>query len=461
MTESELLIKIRTALEAGGIEAAKKELANLTKATSGTATAAKEVEQGFGKFARLSNNLRNAMHGNAQAIANLQKEFGALGKGAGMAASLIGSAFVGWKLGEMIEKKWKVGEKFWARVMGLNEFDKTTGSIRERVDKLVESFKELDQQQLDGLLSELDAVDKRMSRFEKKSAVQERFQRESLQIRQEEESAALELQFAGKDKGPEYERRSAELSMRHASETQELENKILAERETIQIEERNNLIQKREAVMLEAKAIKEELQRAKDLALVTGFDKDIENAKQLEERATKKLPEYSKADQEYSSAIEDMNLAIDTTSQERHFGQQRLARVSTTQYQTSLASASADEQRIRAEQEATALAAKQQAEKDAMQAQIDQAKERYRQQQEVAQGARQAADDYNPRGAGKGFAAAKAKDMALDEAAANEQQALDAIGNIVANMTQKMKEMDAQFERALRDFRSTNKAMPI
>lgn len=454
MNESDLLIKIRTALEAGGIDAAKAKIAELTAETEKNKTANVGNAAENQKTIQTLRNLQSAANGNITAIAKLTGETGQLGAALMKAGALAAAFGVGWQAGL------KIGDWVWSKYFNLNDFDKTTGSIRDQMKATIASIKELNDQKMTELLDEFKKLDAAAAKLDKTTTLEQRREQQLLDAQQRTEAAKLDESFAGRERGPEYERQRAELEKRHAEEQQNLKFEQLGKQE-------QNLRQNLEgltAQLQSARKAKDEAEReeklAVDRAVETKTSDDAKAGLAAKARADEARARYAEVEKQYrerQDQVASKQYEIETERMVSRVGGSETR----SRYRGALTSASAEEQRIRADQEATALAQRQRAEQDALVAQRDKQAELVRRAEEEARTAAEAARDFAPRGAGKGFAAAKARDMALDEAARDKEEAVAGLKQILADINAQIKALKATQDAEARDRRSANKAMPV
>ena len=279
--EADILIQIKTAFETGGSEAALKKIGELTSANKGTATSTAEVSSEATKAAKAQNLLRAAMDGN---IGSLIRVISTGGEAAQMFVRLgavYGAAMGGWEAGK------KIGDWMWPKIMKLDEFDKTTGSIRTGINKAIESLKGMNDAKMTDLKNELQGILDTIDTINDDLSEQQDRQQKVLGATHANQQAELEARYAGTEKGAGYTAEKAELDRRQAIEAASLA-------ETQRIQREKDLAESKRLLDAERKQAEQAVSDAKITAMnaagattpegIIAANVAEENAKKAEER---------------------------------------------------------------------------------------------------------------------------------------------------------------------------------
>lgn len=156
---AELLIKIKTALEAGGLDAAKQKLNELTgatvkgsAATAESTVAASKHHAEMNKAAHTLNTVQAAAEGNVGALIKLTGETNSVSGSLAKAIPVVGAFWAGWEGGK------KIGDWLWkVFVSGVKD-------VGESAIKTKDQFKELNAVKLEKLLEQLDKIEQSLQR---------------------------------------------------------------------------------------------------------------------------------------------------------------------------------------------------------------------------------------------------------------------------------------------------------
>lgn len=265
MTDSELLIKIRSALEAGGLDQAKQKLNELTTSTNRTSTAsaaagkeAANLSENLGRLHRASSGLQQLFSGTLTGtITGLRNIFIALGA---TIAGVAAAAFVGWKAGtEVFKELWK------ALVPVTNE----VGSIRDRISQLKAGLDKLNETKLDKLKKEFEKLSEKTDQSMVDLGLEQ--ERESTLTQAEQAAQMANLQNLPEhtpEQKEEKQRRIAKLKEFQGVSTAEMTGRHAAQR------------------MEKLQAAKDEEQKKLDQAAAEAEEKERE-AERLRQRAIK------------------------------------------------------------------------------------------------------------------------------------------------------------------------------
>ena len=208
MNDAELLIRIRTALESGGLDAAKRGLEELTRAQSDSTAASAAGALKDADLAKAKNDLDRAAGAANQSLnamaaimrgdlnAAMQQIIGATGRLDGSFAKLgaAGAGFaIGWKLGTVIDQTLGLSDAF-ARLVNRNaELNGTVRITNEELNKLAAT-------NLDALTKQLDKAQTAADRLARASS--RAFSREegALGAQEEEELARAQALPPGADR---------------------------------------------------------------------------------------------------------------------------------------------------------------------------------------------------------------------------------------------------------------------
>jgi len=458
-SDSEILIQIRTALESGGIDAAKAKIGELTQETEKSTTAGVGNAAQNAKAVQTLNALRGAANGNISSLAKLSGETNALG-GALMKASIATGAFMaGWQAGL------KIGDWMWPKIMKLDEFDKTTLSIRDRAKEAVKGLEELNKVRMEELLKNLDDVNGRLSDIFDKTEGKQKRETRLTQEQQRAEMATFEAGWAGKDKGPQYEREKAALEQRQAEAMSQLQMQQLVERE-------NDIVKAREELNKSLFNAKAEEQKALDAAkkaeakAIGGSDKDIvaaqvaaeaaknatSNRTELESRTAGDFKKYDRQMFDIETERQALGIAGGATS---------------ANYRGAVAGADRSAADAQAQAEKEALRRKLEAEDAAREKEIETARAGRDPLEEAAGAARSMADAYKGSAGLKGrrsrsqVAAADAKDQELEQIAMQSEARLAAYKQTIEALIAADKEKDEATKRLLDEKTSQNVNLPV
>lgn len=210
-TESELLIKIRTALEAGGLDAAKNKLNELTGVTAkgaavtaaSTAESAKNTAEMI-KAGKTLNVVKAASEGNIGAVIKLTAETNALTGSLAKAIPVVGSFWAGWEAGK------KIGDWLWTRIVD------GVKNVGEKAIKTKEELKKLDEVKLSALKAEIESIVNRLERTLKALNDIEDMTKAELAAEAEKNIAAIEADPSKTD--PQKQREIAEIRAKVAKE---------------------------------------------------------------------------------------------------------------------------------------------------------------------------------------------------------------------------------------------------
>jgi hypothetical protein len=159
-SDAEVLLKIRTALESGGLDAARNALADLTAKTGAASAAAAENTAASTQQAAALDNLqrfvmgiRGAMMGSAEGTRMMANALRNIVPAAGGAAAAIGAFAGGWKLGEQLDS-----------ILGISKGVASLANALTKVNlegRLTNAeIAKLGQQKFDGLRAEIAAMTK-------------------------------------------------------------------------------------------------------------------------------------------------------------------------------------------------------------------------------------------------------------------------------------------------------------
>ena len=225
MTESEILIAVKTALESGGLDAASAKITELkTKTEEATAASGAQAlavdklaqkTQAAGQVAQgLMSAAKGSIGGVTQALGGLSRMLGTVGAQAGLVFASFG---VGWKIGSMIR------EKFVEPLLPVPEIAR---SIRDQVREAVAELQKLSQQKLDALKAEMDGVRNAASEAADQISRAHRMARAESEAIVERDVAQVEASMPA---GPERDRRVAAIRQKAAEEEARAEAGRVAE----------------------------------------------------------------------------------------------------------------------------------------------------------------------------------------------------------------------------------------
>ncbi|OGV69037.1 MAG: hypothetical protein A2283_22940 [Lentisphaerae bacterium RIFOXYA12_FULL_48_11] len=236
MSDKELQIKIKTALESGGIDTATRKLKDLVDTTKGAAGAAANHNGESVKAAHALRLVQAASVGNIEALTRLIA--GTEGATASLAKAIpVLSAFwAGFQGGK------KIGDALWSKIFDLENFDTVTGSIRDQTNATIQALKDLNKVKMSELLSELNQIVSGISIIAEKTGLMQDRETAVLSARQGVETSALESRYSGKDKSTgAYERDRAALEKKHSEENLTLKSKQLDEMDRVMNEKEKRL----------------------------------------------------------------------------------------------------------------------------------------------------------------------------------------------------------------------------
>ncbi len=171
MTDTELLIKIKTALESGGLDAAKKALKEVTDQTKeSTAENAKatiesaRVDKISAQLAATLQKIPAALRGSPEAIRSLIGDIGKLSASLAPLAAAGAAALGGWKVGTLIDEMTGLSDKISRMLVpAVENIEGPARRAREQLAKLDEiKFTSLEkqladvQQKFDSLTKDID-----------------------------------------------------------------------------------------------------------------------------------------------------------------------------------------------------------------------------------------------------------------------------------------------------------------
>jgi len=458
-SDSEILIQIRTALESGGIDAAKAKIGELTQETEKNSTAGVGNAAQNAKAVQTLNALRGAANGNISSLAKLSGETNALG-GALMKASIATGAFMaGWQAGL------KIGDWMWPKIMKLDEFDKTTLSIRDRAKEAVKGLEELNKVRMEELLKNLDDVNGRLADIFDKTEGKQKRETRLTQEQQRAEMATFEAGWAGKDKGPEYERQKAALEQRQAEAMSQLQMQQLVERE-------NDIVKAREELNKTMASVKADEQKALDAAKKAeakakgGSDEDIIAAQTTAEAAKQATARRQEMEGKTSGDFKKLDRQMfDIETDRQALG---IAKGATSaQYRGAMAGADRSASDAQAQAEKESLRRKLEAEDAAREKEIEAARSGLDPLQQAAQSAASMADSYKGSAGLKGrpsrsaIAAADARDQELERVKLEAAARVAAHQATIEALIAADKAKDEATKRLLDEKTSQNVNLPV
>lgn len=433
MTEAELLIKIRTALEAGGIDAAKTKIDELTKTVDANKASNTNMAAGNQKAVQGFNHLRAAANGNIGALGGLVAGVGKLGAALTPLLLIVGALKVGWDRGIGIQ------ERLWANIV--DSVDKGTGSLR----KNREEFDKINDVKFDKVSAEVKRLtsdlDKMASVFDK-----------TLQREEALRNAELAKKIADLERtmpeGPERDKAIATARFQ-AEQNQERNRELLAEQEAFAladgVEELKKAIAELESSMAEkegAFSIAQDNLRDRpsagtiDVVKTTRADRDS-----FKEDYDAKMPELQEN-------LRRLNDQLADAQTKREVAQITRA-TSESSYKGTTASIDKREndrqqkEEDKAFQEAQLASAQKQKEEAerAGAARIAELENRLRQAEADAKEKRRAADAYTPTAGARGPAKEKmeARDQALERAAIEGAAIQSSIADTLSQSTEALR----------------------
>lgn len=207
MNETELLIKIKTALEAGGAEAAKRELDSLIGKTNQATGATANQTKGVHDAVRSQQVLEGALRGNWRALGQLSERATGLGGALTKTIPVVGAFMAGWQAG------WKIGEWIASWAVKIDQF-------AAALNRAEVAAAQLNSQKMDALRKELDSVsaaaEKAATEIDKATSQENRLARAKADVGIAKIEATM-------PEGPEREKAIANVRFRTESEIKERE----------------------------------------------------------------------------------------------------------------------------------------------------------------------------------------------------------------------------------------------
>ena len=338
--ESELLIKIRTALESGGLDQAKNKLKELTEATKDVAGATGKHDAEAAKAAHTLHLFRAAANGNVEALTRLIAGTDGASASLTKAIPVLASFWAGWEGGK------KIGDVIWSKVFNLQDFDRITGSIRDQIGNTIAALKEMDKVKMSNLLNQLNEVVSTINIANEKLGLSQDRETTLLKAKQDVEKTALEKGYAGKEKGPAYDRDRTTLEKKHAEETLALRIKQINDSQSqtkkdeaalneetnkTRSEEADAFLKAKETAAMAAEPGATDKDRAAAIVAKTASDMATQRRKEQEDRAEVEYRKINSTRYKNETARQALYIGIEATD---------------NTYQGSMTSASAAEQAI-------------------------------------------------------------------------------------------------------------------
>ncbi len=241
MTESELLIKIRTALESGGLDAANSKLKELTGTTNTASVSTGKHHAELDKAAKAIQGIKAATEGNVGALVRLINETGTATSIFAKAIPVVAAFWAGWHGGT------KVQTFLWDQLVG------KVKDVGEVAVKTKDEFKSLNDVKLSGITAEVEGIARRLERAVRAlNEIEARTKAES-SAESEKQIAAIEADQTRSD--PEKQRLIAEIKNRAAKQEFDAVDEASNKRE-------GSLRQAKEETDLRIKAAREEIAAA-------------------------------------------------------------------------------------------------------------------------------------------------------------------------------------------------------
>jgi hypothetical protein len=278
---ADILIQIKTAFETGGSDAALKKINELTGANKDAATSTALSASEANKAARANQLLTAALSGNVGALSRIISSGGDATAVFAKLSFVSAAFFAGWTAGN------KIGDVLWPKILKLDEFDKTTDSIRGGIDKAIKSLEGMNSAKMTDLKKELQGILDTIDTINDDLSEQQDRQQNVLGATHANQQAELEARYAGTEKGAGYTAEKAELDRRQAIEAASLA-------ETQRIQREKDLAESKRLLDAERKQAEQAVSDAKITAMnaagattpegIIAANVAEENAKKAEER---------------------------------------------------------------------------------------------------------------------------------------------------------------------------------